>query len=56
MLGIAHPGSGGNGVAGLATGADLTPSMLALPVLVLLPNFLYALFLLRRRKLLPESA
>ena len=50
---MAAAGSGAGGV-GSVTAADMPPVLLLAPILFLLPNFLYALFLFRRRK--PKSA
>jgi len=49
VLVSAYASGGGAGGAGVALPADTPPGLLAGPVILLLPNFIYALFLLRRR-------
>jgi hypothetical protein len=45
-----------SGAAGLAAAGAPSPAMLAAPIILLLPNFLYALFLLRPRRLREAAA
>jgi len=47
---LSDPGSGAGAATAAATSGGLPIGMLVAPIALLLPNFLYALFLLRKRK------